>query len=242
MNSEYSHKILVVDDEPPIGRLIKKLLAWEDLAIDFCLSGESAIQRVKQAEQPYAVIISDQYMNGMTGIEFLELTRKYMPDTIRFLLTGYLEMKTLLDSVNKCSIHKYISKPMEQDGFIAIVRSGIRAWESSLENRRLMAAAKAQNAKLYELDCELMAAAKRDGRVIEKLDREIEALKAGINTPVFRPQTLPGDSPLPFEDLLPVIKHYTGSDPEIAGKKLDHLFSGAVRLLHTRVRQMGGGA
>ena len=125
MDSEYQHKVLVVDDDEQIGKTICRILKTEHRKYAWTDSGEAALEKLKKARQPYSLIISDQRMGGMDGTTFLEQAKNISPNTIRFLLTGYMEMETLIKAVNKGAIQRYIAKPWDPDEFVEDIRSGI---------------------------------------------------------------------------------------------------------------------
>ncbi|HUH32804.1 MAG TPA: response regulator, partial [Daejeonella sp.] len=76
----------------------------------------SAAEAMKVLEKkPVEIIITDQRMPGMTGIEFLEKVQEKYPDPIRILLTGYADMNAVIDAVNKGKIYHYLSKPWNEE-------------------------------------------------------------------------------------------------------------------------------
>jgi response regulator RpfG family c-di-GMP phosphodiesterase len=176
MTSAHFHKILVVDDEPQVGKAIGRLLAMEKLESVYAKSGESALEMLKSAPQPFSLIISDQKMPGMEGTQFLEQAKILHPETIRFLITGYSQMETIINAVNKGAVQRYISKPWDNDELVVAIRSGIKQYERFLENNALITLAKKQNAKLYELNCELMENAKTHNKERILIDTEIESI------------------------------------------------------------------
>ncbi|MGI4022068.1 MAG: response regulator [Janthinobacterium lividum] len=76
----------------------------------------SAMEGMKILEtKPIEIIITDQRMPEMTGIEFLEKVLEIYPDPIRILLTGYADMNAVIDAVNKGKIFHYLSKPWNEE-------------------------------------------------------------------------------------------------------------------------------
>lgn len=107
--------LLLVDDEPNILNAIKRLLRREGYRI---LCAESAAQGLDLlATHRVHVIISDQRMPVMTGNEFLSRVKDLYPDTVRLVLSGYSELESLTDAINKGAIYRYISKPWDDDKF-----------------------------------------------------------------------------------------------------------------------------
>ena len=77
------------------------------------LSGDEALEIMKS--QPVHIIITDQRMPNMTGVEFLEKVIEIFPDPIRILLTGYADMGAVVDAVNKGKIFHYLAKPWNEE-------------------------------------------------------------------------------------------------------------------------------
>ncbi len=180
MTSAHSHKVLVVDDEPQVGKALRRLLEMEKLESVYANSGESALEILKSAPQPFSLIISDQKMPGMEGTQFLEHAKTLHPETIRFLITGYSQMETIINAVNKGAVQRYISKPWDNDELLVAIRSGIEQYERFLENKALITLAKKQNATLYELNCELMETAKTHDKERISIDTQIESIDAQL--------------------------------------------------------------
>jgi EAL domain-containing protein (putative c-di-GMP-specific phosphodiesterase class I)/CheY-like chemotaxis protein len=116
--------LLLVDDEPNILNAIKRLLRREGYRI---LCAESAAQGLDLlATHRVHVIISDQRMPVMTGTEFLSRVKDLYPDTVRLVLSGYSELESLTDAINKGAIYRYISKPWDDDKFKQDVMQAFR--------------------------------------------------------------------------------------------------------------------
>lgn len=80
------------------------------------------------------IIITDQRMPGMTGIEFLESIIETYPDTIRILLTGYADINAVIDAINKGQIYKYIQKPWTEDELRENINKGVELYNLKKEN------------------------------------------------------------------------------------------------------------
>ncbi len=148
MESGYEHKVLIVDDEEQIGKVIGRFLETQKAEYIYVESGEKALKEIKRAKKPFSLIICDQRMQGMHGTDFLSYAKKISPDTIRFLMTAYSEMDTIINSVNHGEIQRYIAKPWKQDELTKYIREGLKQYEFFLENEKLVALAKKQNKKL----------------------------------------------------------------------------------------------
>lgn len=109
-----SHTILLVDDEPANLSCLSQILQ-EDYKVLEAPDGQAALDMVQQMENPEQIhlILSDQRMPRLTGIEFLSKTIPLMPKTIRMLLTGFTDLDSVVDSINKGRIYSFLTKPIE---------------------------------------------------------------------------------------------------------------------------------
>lgn len=104
--------ILIVDDEKDILEALRRMLrGFYEVEI-----AESPFEALKMVQnRVYHVIVSDQRMPEMTGVEFLEKVKKLSPLSTRVLLTGYTDIDSVIDSINKGNIYRYVSKPWEPE-------------------------------------------------------------------------------------------------------------------------------
>ncbi|MGH9553035.1 MAG: HD domain-containing phosphohydrolase, partial [Terriglobales bacterium] len=142
------HKVLVVDDEVANVRLLKRVLGdeYETLTAQ---SGQEGIDILK--EQPVSLIITDQRMPGITGVQLLEQSLALRPDAIKILLTGYTDVQALIDAINAGHVYKYIPKPWDADELKLTVRRALEAFELKESNDRLIVDLKHALAQLEEL-------------------------------------------------------------------------------------------
>lgn len=104
--------ILCVDDEKDNIEALERLFRKKFNVLK-ATSGKEAFNLLDQHREPVAVIITDQRMPEMTGVEFLEKTLEKYPDTLRMLLTGYTDLESVIAAVNKGQIYRYITKPWD---------------------------------------------------------------------------------------------------------------------------------
>ncbi len=148
MATGINHAILIVDDEAAVMNSLRRLLRRECFDIHTAMNGSDALELIRKAKTPFSLIISDQQMPEMTGIQFLAEARKILPDTMRILLTGYSDMEVIIEAINNGGIHRYMTKPWNDEDMLLQVRQMIGQHELILENRRLMALTKSQNEEL----------------------------------------------------------------------------------------------
>ncbi len=233
MAAEFEHQVLIVDDESEVVTAIGRILENEGVICVSAASGQKALEKIKQSETPFSLILSDQRMPGMTGVELLKKAKEISPDTVRVLITGFSDMEALVNAINTGAIHKYIKKPWQNDALAAVVRQGLEQFKQELENERLLKLAKKQNQKLYRLDCELKEKTRECEKQIAALDKEIaEREKETRNTDVSEPKAVP----FSLEKLESLLKEADMLDPE----GLDSLYAATVRELYERFRDTAG--
>jgi DNA-binding NtrC family response regulator len=111
-------QLLFVDDEPLILQSLS--LLFSDYVVHTAESATAALEILKS--NSIAVIISDQRMPQMSGIDFLRLAKDLSPNSIRILMTGYADLQAVIDSVNVGEIFRYINKPWNADKLRETVR------------------------------------------------------------------------------------------------------------------------
>jgi response regulator RpfG family c-di-GMP phosphodiesterase len=143
-------RVLFVDDEDNILRSLRRLVADEDYVPLFAGSGEEGLAILRAADDDIAVIVSDQRMPGLTGVDFLQQARTIAPDAGRILLTGYADISATIDAINKGGAHRYISKPWNDQEMVLTLREAVRSYRLTRENRALSALVGKQNEELRE--------------------------------------------------------------------------------------------
>ena len=145
MALKYKHTLMFVDDERAITKALHRLFRKDGYHILTASSGMEGLELLEKAKNPISLIISDQRMPQMNGAQFLERAKKIFPDAIRFLLTGYSDMDAVVDAVNKGEIHRYLTKPWNDDDLLLQVRQSLEQFELLVENRRLLKLTNRQN-------------------------------------------------------------------------------------------------
>ncbi len=106
------HIILCVDDEIDNVEALERLFRKKYTVLK-ATSGDQALQLLDQHPGQVALIITDQRMPEMTGVEFLQKTLTAFPDTVRILLTGYTDLESVISAVNEGQIYRYLTKPWD---------------------------------------------------------------------------------------------------------------------------------
>ncbi len=124
-------QILIVDDEENVLKVLSRILG-EDYIVHAASSGKAALD-ILQATPEIALIVSDQRMPVMTGTEFLNRSININPDCIRIILTGYTDVKDLIESINAGRVFQYVTKPFEADDLRIIIKRGVDFYFQSRE-------------------------------------------------------------------------------------------------------------
>ena len=121
------YKVLFVDDEPENLRLLERLFRRTHDVFQ-ATSGAEGIKMLELHD--IELIISDQRMPGMTGIEFLKRAAEMRPNTVRMILTGYTDVNDLVDVINSGVVYKYITKPWVNEDLVQTVARGLEHYEA----------------------------------------------------------------------------------------------------------------
>lgn len=127
--------ILYVDDEKGNCDYFKSAFRREHV-IHTAFSGMEALDILQQSSE-ICLILTDQRMPEMSGVEFLEQSLKIAPEAIRVLVTGYSDMKTVIDAINKGQVYHYIPKPWSYDEMKITIEKALEAHKLMVENKSL---------------------------------------------------------------------------------------------------------
>ncbi|MBE2260342.1 MAG: EAL domain-containing protein [Rhodobacteraceae bacterium] len=119
--------VLLVDDEPSILSSLNRLLRREGYRVLLADSADAAL--VVMARETVEVIVSDQRMPLITGTELLARVKMLYPRTVRMVLSGYSEISAVTDAINRGAIHKYLSKPWDDEHLKSEIRDAFRTWK-----------------------------------------------------------------------------------------------------------------
>jgi len=141
------HTLLVVDDEPDVVQSVQDLLR-----LDYKVLGATRAKdglRILQ-EQEVHLVMTDQRMPEMTGVEFLGHVRGDHPEAIRLLFTGYADIKAVIDAINQGNVYRYITKPWDPDDLQIVIRQAAEQYDLLVERKRLLAELQVTNQELLK--------------------------------------------------------------------------------------------
>ncbi len=148
--AQCSRTILLVDDENNIISALKRTLRRDGYSILTANSGEEGLALLTQYE--VGVIVSDQRMPLMSGVEFLRKVKILYPKTLRIVLSGYTELESVTGAINEGAICKFLTKPWDDDLLRDNIREAFLQYEMERENARLSQALQSANEKLSLLN------------------------------------------------------------------------------------------
>jgi response regulator RpfG family c-di-GMP phosphodiesterase len=142
--------ILIVDDEEIVLVALRDTLLREGYSVVASPHAIHALSVLK--EQPFSVIITDQQMPLVSGLEFLAQVREIQPDATRILITAVLNLSTVIDAINKGEIYRFVVKPWLREELLATVKNAVQRYELISHNARLQSTTQAMNQKLKQLN------------------------------------------------------------------------------------------
>ncbi len=128
-------KILYVDDEENNLNSFKAAFRRE-YDVTVALSATEAKELLKT--NSFEIIITDQRMPGITGVDFLASIIDEYPEAIRMLLTGYADIQAVIDAINKGQIFQYITKPWDEQQMRVVINNAYEIFSLRKENKKLL--------------------------------------------------------------------------------------------------------
>lgn len=128
-------KILYVDDEPHNLKAFKANFR-RDFTLFTAESGAEGLEIFKNED--LNLILTDQRMPNMTGIEFLVEVQKINPEPMRILITGYSDINAVIDAINRGQVYRYLNKPWHYEDLKATILSAYEVFHLRRENRDLV--------------------------------------------------------------------------------------------------------
>ena len=170
LNNNYT--ILVIDDEEYILNSLKRLLRRDGYIILTALNGEEGYKILY--ENDVQLIITDQRMPGMSGTEFLEKVKNDFPDVIRTILSGYTDVDSITESINKGHVFKFFLKPWNDNNLRLEIKHCIDQYELIKKNRDLNEIVVKKNKDLEIMNEELKRINDNLETMVKKRTKDLE--------------------------------------------------------------------
>lgn len=222
-------KVLIVDDEKDNLEALQRLLRGQ-YAVTTTTSPFDALKLVQSTS--FNVIISDQRMPEMTGVELLEKSKKLSPQATRILLTGYTDIASVIDAINRGNIYRYVAKPWDPEDFKMTVK---QANEAHLLRREL----EEKNKELEKAVAELKVLDLAKGRFLSLISHELNTPLTVLNSFV---QLLAENKKNLSEDISKAVSSISGASErftEIIGEVLSYVRLSSDAALSTKETDIG---
>jgi EAL domain-containing protein (putative c-di-GMP-specific phosphodiesterase class I)/CheY-like chemotaxis protein len=144
--SQTAKTLLLVDDEQNIVSSLKRLLRRDGYHILTANSGAEGLAIL--AANKVDVIISDQRMPGMTGVDFLRNVKDLYPETVRMVLSGYTELNSVTDAINEGAVFRFLTKPWDDEKLRTNIVDAFHYKELADDNRQLSLKVRTSNHEL----------------------------------------------------------------------------------------------
>ncbi|MCK5580172.1 MAG: response regulator [Candidatus Omnitrophica bacterium] len=145
--------ILILDDEENILETLKRLFFKETFSIFTTTNYQEALEALKKEE--IKVVISDQRMPEITGVEFLKKVKLECPDAVRILMTGHADIRAAEDAINVGEVYRFINKPWNKEDFKGAVCQAVDHYDLVIQNRNLFEETRTKNEELEVLNRKL---------------------------------------------------------------------------------------
>ena len=189
MKNKYT--ILIVDDEEYILNSLKRLLRRDGYNILTAADGDEGYRLL--TENDIQLVMSDQRMPGLNGTDFLAKIKDEFPDTIRTILSGYTDIDSITESINKGNIFKFFLKPWNDNNLRLEIKQCIEQYELIKNNRELQAIIVKKNEDLETINRELKRINDNLEAIVRKRtkDLEIQNQALELSRSIFEDMPLP---------------------------------------------------
>lgn len=128
------HTVLLVDDEPDNLSVLSSILG-NRYTIMQAADGQEALEMVQSMANPeqLTLVVSDQRMPRLTGVQLCEQLCVLSPNTVRIIVTGYIDVDAIVDSINRARIYRFVIKPFDRHDFELTVQRSVEAFEMKRE-------------------------------------------------------------------------------------------------------------
>ncbi|QOV87761.1 hybrid sensor histidine kinase/response regulator [Humisphaera borealis] len=217
--SRLRHCLLVVDDEPDVVKSVKDLFR-----LDFkVLTATSAVEALDLLQRETVhVVMTDQRMPDMTGVQFLGRVEKNYPEIVRLLFTGYADLRSVVDAINQGHVWRYITKPWDPDELGTVIRAACERFDLIHERNELLGTLKTKNAELEKANADLAHANELKHAFIQVASHELRTPLTILQGMVRLATQVPNESD--------TLKNYL-ERIDRASKRLQHLVDQIVSML-----------
>jgi response regulator RpfG family c-di-GMP phosphodiesterase len=224
--NDNKHTVLLVDDEENILHSLKRLLRKEKYRFLTCSSGAEGLNILE--ENDVHLVISDQRMPQMSGTEFFAIVKERCPDAIRIILSGYTDVDSITESINKGHVYKFFLKPWNDQSLKLEINQALEQYDLIQTNKKLHEKVLKQNEDLKKINENLETLVKERTMELEIQNHALELSRAILE---YLPIPIIGIS---VEGMIAVINRdvkslsINGENIEV-GKEINYYFSKIVK-------------
>jgi response regulator RpfG family c-di-GMP phosphodiesterase len=169
---------LVVDDEEIVVSALRETLRRQNYNVVATTDPMAALAELKTSL--FAVIIADQRMPLISGLELLDRARQIQPHATRILMAGVVSLDMVIDAINKGEIYRFIVKPWLREELLVTIKNAAQRHELVQQNLHLQSATQAMNMQLVELNQSLEEQVKLVARQNQQLARMNQTLEQNL--------------------------------------------------------------
>jgi signal transduction histidine kinase len=174
------------------------------------------------AREPVHVVMADQRMPQMTGVQFLARVKEQYPEVVRLLFTGYADVRSIIDAINQGHVWRYITKPWDPDELASVIREACERYDLVHERNALLETLRQQNEHLERANADLLRANELKHAFIQVASHELRTPLTILQGMVRLAGQVPGNSD--------ALKNYLDRI-ERASRRLQHLVDQIVAML-----------
>ena len=138
--------VLFLDDDQKVLNSITRIFSDEPYGVAFASNSVEAMNII--AREKIKVVLSDQRMPDISGVEFLKHVKAQCPDLVRILFTAYADFSATEQAINVSEVYRFINKPWQAQELVSAVKGALYHYDLVVENRRLFDETKFQNEEL----------------------------------------------------------------------------------------------
>lgn len=224
--NENRHTVLCVDDEKNILRSLKRLLRKEDYRLLTASSGEEGLKVLEKND--VHMVISDQRMPKMSGTEFLAALKTKYPDVIRIILSGYTEVDSITESINKGHIYKFLLKPWNDQNLKLEIKQALEQYDLIQANKKLDERVIQQNNELKEINENLEKLVQARTKTLEIQNQALELSRAILEDLPFPVIGISAEGMIALTNKKTMALSFKGGSIEV-GRNLSDYFSKEVK-------------
>jgi len=224
-----SRTLLLVDDEPNILAALKRLFRPDGYIICTAGSGQEGLEILRQSQVD--VIVSDQRMPNMTGVEFLRQAKERCPNTMRLVLSGYTELQSITDAINEGAIYKFLTKPWDDQQLRNQISDAFMQKEMFDENRRLELKIRTANQELATANRQLAEILGQKERQLHRDEISLEIAREALEHIPIPMLGLDEDGMIAFANN--ATENLLSKDAAILGSNIDEILPAFNDMLET---------